>query len=565
MGSSESKPLGTKNDKAGGYGTLVSSDDSDEEQMTSSTMSTPKISHIHIVAQQHLAQKRKQQQQQQQHQHAGGGIVIASRRRSLDDGDSDQESLVTFGADTMQHSDRDRLHNGRLSRIRSSFMSSRSSIRASIRVAVDRTFTLPGEPCDIRENEGTATMTNEIFNLVKNLVGAGALGLPSGVAAFANAPSALIPATFVILTMGAIFAYYFVLMGRICRITNTASYREAWVDIMGDEGSGLVALFVTLMASLGNLAYSMILADTTKSLLKTAGIEWTRTKCLLLITIVALWPLCNVKKLTVLAPFSLLGMAGILFTVGCMGWRYFDGSYAPGGRYANNLSEDMRPSFGAVGAAGALSADVFILVCMTFQAYFAHYNAPRYYVELKRNTITRFGRVVGSSFGISALLYVLLAVFGFLTFGENSDGFILNNYSTNDGLATMCRVCIAVALVFTYPLPFIGMRDGILDLLEVPMQKQTSQNLNVLTVVILTVITLLAMTLTDLGIVNAVGGALFGTAVVFIFPALMFRDAMHGLGFHATTKQLRESRFSIWLMWLGIAMGVLGVFIAVAG
>mmetsp|Transcript_31277 Transcript_31277/g.67716 ORF Transcript_31277/g.67716 Transcript_31277/m.67716 type:complete len:153 (+) Transcript_31277:3-461(+) len=147
----------------------------------------------------------------------------------------------------MHHSDRDRLHSGRLSRIRSSFMSSRSSIRASIRVAVDRTFTLPGEPCDIRENEGTATMTNEIFNLVKNLVGAGALGLPSGVAAFGNAPSALIPAAFIIITMGAIFAYYFVLMGRICRITNTASYREAWVDIMGDEGSGIVALFVTLM------------------------------------------------------------------------------------------------------------------------------------------------------------------------------------------------------------------------------------------------------------------------------------------------------------------------------
>jgi len=309
----------------------------------------------------------------------------------------------------------------------------------------------------------------------------------------------------------------------------------------------------------------MILADTTKALLKTAGIEWTRTNCLLLITIVALWPLCNVKKLTVLAPFSLLGSFGILFTVGCMGWRYFDGSYAPGGRYVNNLSEDMKPSFGAVGAAGALSADVFILVCMTFQAYFAHYNAPRYYVELKRNTITRFGGVVASSFGISALLYVLLAVFGFLTFGENSDGFILNNYSTSDDLATICRVCIAVALVFTYPLPFIGMRDGILDLLEVPIQKQTSQNLNVLTVVILTVITLLAMNFTDLGIVNAVGGALFGTAVVFIFPALMFRDAMHGLGFHATTKQLQESRFSVWLMWFGITIGALGVFIALSG
>lgn len=172
----------------------------------------------------------------------------------------------------------------------------------------------------------------------------------------------------------------------------------------------------------------------------------------------------------------------------------------------------------------------------------------------------RFGAVVATSFGISALLYMSMAAFGFLTFGAHCSGFILNNYSTHDVLATICRVAIAVSLVFTYPLPFIGCRDGILDLLMVPPAKRTSQNLNVLTIVMLFLISLLAMYFEDLGMVNAVGGALFGTAVVFIFPSLMFLKAVEQTQDAAT---LREAYFCLALMCLGIVLGAIGVFLAV--
>jgi len=47
-------------------------------------------------------------------------------------------------------------------------------------------------------------MSNEIFNLVKSIVGAGVLSLPAGIAAFGDAPSAAIPATILITVIGAI-------------------------------------------------------------------------------------------------------------------------------------------------------------------------------------------------------------------------------------------------------------------------------------------------------------------------------------------------------------------------
>ena len=47
----------------------------------------------------------------------------------------------------------------------------------------------------------------------------------------------------------------------------------------------------------------------------------------------------------------------------------------------------------------------------------------------------------------------MIGALGYFTFGANTDGFILNNYSQKDDLASACRFAIAIALIFTYPLP----------------------------------------------------------------------------------------------------------------
>jgi amino acid permease len=192
-------------------------------------------------------------------------------------------------------------------------------------------------------------------------------------------------------------------------------------------------------------------------------------------------------------------------------------------------------------------------------AFFCHYNAPRYYIELKRNTIPRFSQVSNVSFAMSAAIYFLIGGLGYYTFGSNTTGFILNNYSQTDDLATACRFAIAVALTFTYPLPFIGTRDGILDLFSVGSEWQNSTNLNCLTVAMLAVFTALARKFTDLGLVNAIGGAAFGTAVVFLFPSIMFYCAVKNLPGDVTFWTRCESILVLMLMTIGIIIGTVGV------
>ena len=448
----------------------------------------------------------------------------------------DSPSIVTYAKGTLDKSS----SSGRRAAFRSVASSSLGSGKGSFRDSVhsfSRTsFRLPGEACSVRDLGGRATVSTQVFNLTKNIIGAGVLALPSGIAAFGNAPSALFPAALLTAVTGAIFGYYFSLIGRVCKLTMTATYRESWEKTVGEAGSAFVALVIILKAALANLTYSMILADAGRSVLETLGVRASRSAALVGVTVSILLPLCLLKNLAVLAPFSLVGLAGMLFTLLAMTLRYFDGTYDAerNGLFLSDLDERRRPAFGSTGAGGALGPNALVFACMLFEAYVAHYNAPRFFVELKDNTIPRFNGVTVSSFGISVVFFILAFAVGFLAFGSASSGFILNNYSSKDILATISRVAIFVAVVTTYPLVFLGTRDGVLDLLIVPTELQTSSNLNVLSVVILTIITVTAAFVTNLGLVAAVGGGTLATAVVFIFPALMFRFAIRNEGAEAS-------------------------------
>ena len=409
---------------------------------------------------------------------------------------------------------------------------------------------------------GTATIPQEVFNLIKSIVGAGVLSLPYGVAAFGNAPSALIPATLLIALMGALSAYTFGLIGRVCQSTQTESYSDAWEAVLGRSAAWLIALSCVVDCFAGNLSYSMILADTVVHLAATAGLVITRTTALCSVTAMVLLPLCFLKNLASLAPFSLVGIAGMLYTCLAMAVRYFGGAYAaPAGRFYATTALST-PVFGTLGWKGALSARSLILTCMLSNAYIAHFNAPKFLRELKNNTMARFHQVIGWSFGVSIALYCAMTAFGFLTFGAASNGLVLNNYAVQDTWASLSRIAVAISITCSYPLIFVGTRDGVCDLLRIPQEQRMSGGLfTKLTLALMAVITAMASQLTDLGLVASVGGATFGTALVFVYPVVMFLKQQQKSGKKKTIETLPAALIGV----LGVAMGAIGTVLSFQG
>lgn len=156
-----------------------------------------------------------------------------------------------------------------------------------------------------------------------------------------------------------------------------------------------------------------------------------------------------------------------------------------------------------------------------------------------------------------------MTAFGFLTFGGASSGFILNNYATTDRLATVARVAVASSLVFSYPLCFVGFRDGIRELTGA--KPGETKNRTRWTVGLLAGITAASLKLTDLGFVNSFGGALVGSGIVYVFPALMFlKPLMRRLKDKAAAgREKGEMSANVVIAAVGVAMGALGAAVSV--
>lgn len=350
----------------------------------------------------------------------------------------------------------------------------------------------------------------------------------------------------------------------MCELSGRLTYRGIWQETVGSRGALAVSFGNTLKAALANLAYASILSDTLQSLLLGLGLHLPRIACLFLITGFAILPLCLLKNLSLLAPFSILGIAGIALTTISMLVRYLDGSYLPAGRFYNDISSSQQPEFG--NRNGAWGVGILPFVCMVFEAYVMHYNSPSFYRDLKDRSLPRFKVAVSASFLTSAILYMAIASLGYLTFGGNSNTFILNNYSPFDVCATFSRLAVGLSTLMAYPLVFHGVRDGVMDIMAIPLPERTPERRDQLTYLLLSFITLMACFVTDLGMINAVGGGLIATAIVFVYPSIMFYAAIKKSDADTSIKKDdREVIVVISLAAFGVILGLVGAYLAVAG
>ncbi|EEC42689.1 predicted protein [Phaeodactylum tricornutum CCAP 1055/1] len=403
--------------------------------------------------------------------------------------------------------------------------------------------------------EGTSTMSAQVFNLIKSIVGAGVLGLPAGIAAFGDAPSAIIPALALLPIMAFLAANGFSTIGVVCAETQTMTYRDAWSATVGPGTSWMPAAACLMVTTCSVLCYSMVLADTMPSILKaTTGIALARTPTLLTLTATVILPLCLLRNLSSLAPFSLVGILGMLYTAVVMAVRWQQGAYSlPNGLFANEIVKSYQPAFGTTGMWQAVaSPKVTIWISMLSTAFMAHYLAPSFYWDLKQNTMQRFNTMIGLSFTGAVALMALTAVAGFATFGISSASLILNNYAVNDALLSFSRLAVALSLIFSYPLAFKGVKDGVMDLAKVPVERRAKIS-DGLTVALLIGITSLALVLTDIRLILSLGGATWGNCVIYIFPSLMLFKAAN------TRPWLQAKRAQAVLTGLlGLVLGVLG-------
>lgn len=95
-----------------------------------------------------------------------------------------------------------------------------------------------------------------------------------------------------------------------------------------------------------------------------------------------------------------------------------------------------------------------------------------------------------------------------------------------------------------------------------PAEKRTNGLLNKITLAALSVITSMALVLKDVSFVLSFAGATLGNALIYVYPALMFRAAVKNMGDKATKGLKREVKMALANAGLGIGMGAVGARMA---
>ncbi|CAE7793160.1 SLC38A11 [Symbiodinium sp. CCMP2592] len=339
--------------------------------------------------------------------------------------------------------------------------------------AVCRSSTDESEAKEMPQEVKLSSVTQSTVNLVKNIVGAGMLSLPHGVAAVSASPQAVAPSLILTFLAAVFSAYGFVLIAQACEATGESTYTRVWARSVSESTKLLPAVACLAKAAIGCIAFSMILGDCISLMLAPLNLPAviaSRDAVILLMTIVVLYPLCSMKSFAPLAKFSLLGVLSNFYICAFVVLRCLDHSYQKGGSLL--AAAPAAPQFAAPAGAWhtVLSPGLSVLLSILATAFLAHYNAPLFLEQLAPDPKTgkkdkRFVVVSVLGFCTAGLIFSLVMVGGFLTFGSSCMGLILNNYAAIDSLALLARAAIVLSLVTAYPLVFLSLRKQVLEIL----------------------------------------------------------------------------------------------------
>ena len=235
---------------------------------------------------------------------------------------------------------------------------------------------------NIVPNGNDPALRNSVINLIKNIVGLSVLALPSGISSYGSSKNAVVSGLVVIAIMGSLSGYSFNLIGKVCDMTNSKSYKDAWSKSIGESTSIIPNLAIIAQTTLTCIAITLVLSDTLSTLL-----DISNGASLVGITLLGLLPLClqGGNNLGPLSKYSLVGILGVIITGISMTTRLLDGSYdmpvvsisdvkktssAQLSGFVSEIPKFSRPSFGKLGMMNIFeSTNSFILLSILSTAF----------------------------------------------------------------------------------------------------------------------------------------------------------------------------------------------------
>ncbi|XP_077174999.1 solute carrier family 38 member 6-like isoform X2 [Paroedura picta] len=184
----------------------------------------------------------------------------------------------------------------------------------------------------------------------------------------------------------------------------------------------------------------------------------------------------------------------------------------------SNFTEDCKPRLFNFSKESA-----YVIPIMAF-SFLCHTSVLPIYCELQSPSKSRMQKVANTGIGLSFLVYLLSALFGYLTFYDRVNSELLQGYSEylpHDTLITTVKIGILVAVVLTVPLIHFPVRKAVTMVFFSHLPFSVVRHISI-TLALNAAVVLIAMYVPDIKHLFGVIGSTTSTCLLFVYPGLFY-------------------------------------------
>jgi amino acid permease len=324
------------------------------------------------------------------------------------------------------------------------------------------------------------------------MVGGGSLSLPM---AFQKTGNGLL-APLLLVAIAIITDFCFRIHVRSARILSPVSrqkgkdaFESVTAAAFGSNARWLGMILVCSMCFFGTVGYAVLLRDMLQPITNSIWRSTSRqsgptahNNLTMLMVVFVVTPLCAIKNLTALEKFGALSMCSILILGSCIVYRSVQcnlglGMYHPETEFMTLLLQQFKnatddestvaqndwPSFQLFPDSWTNVLDAFPLFVSCFVC---HYNLLPVHNELRNPTEERVNWWLRSTTVVATAFYLVIgtagSAYGHCTKNGQVQGNVLLDFSDDDPLLLVGRMCLAVTITLAFPMLTIPARDILL-------------------------------------------------------------------------------------------------------
>ncbi|KAG9328682.1 hypothetical protein JZ751_019952 [Albula glossodonta] len=373
--------------------------------------------------------------------------------------------------------------------------------------------------------EGKTSFGMSVFNLSNAIMGSGILGL-----AYAMSNTGIILFLILLTFIAILSAYSIHLLLKSAGVVGIRAYEQLGNRAFGRPGKVLAAVIITLH-NIGAMSSYLFIVKYELPLViqaflgkSTSSGEWylQGNYLIIIVSILIILPLALMRQLGYLgytSGFSLTCM--VFFLISVIYKKYnipcpLEGSVAS--NHSESHPEDCEYKLFTINQQTAYTIPILAF------AFVCHPEVLPIYTELRNPSKKRMQTVANISILAMFVMYLLTAIFGYLTFYGNVESELLHTYSQEDPLDTLVlcvRLAVLVAVTLTVPVVLFPIRRAVLQLLFPEKPFHWARHIGI-AVSLLFIVNLLVIFVPNIRDIFGIIGATSAPSLIFILPGIFY-------------------------------------------